>query len=141
MVDSWKDFVPGSVVFYDSLRRLPRDLAYIEQVFPQASVAIGRELTKMFEEIKVLPVADGVSWLETQATLKGEVTVQLYLPEMVPDAAELRQTLLEQAKQRFAAGARLKDLLGEWRDRGLSRSELYQMLLEAKDSGHPDGIE
>jgi len=134
-IQKWQNVIPTSIVFFDSLRRLERDLLFIQEYFPRAKVAVGRELTKMYEEIVVNDIEQAIDWIQAKSTLKGEVTVQLFVDDVaeVEDIQEIRHSLITEAQSRFRDGATLKDLLREFRERGLSRSELYALLLEAKE--------
>jgi len=130
----------ASIVFFESTRRLGRTLTAIQKVYPEARVAIGRELTKLYEEIVSLDIAPAIAWLNEHATLKGEVTVMLATGaaanQALPGGAAVltEAALLAQAKRGFARGDSLKDLLGQFKDCGFKRPELYQLLLAAKDS-------
>jgi hypothetical protein len=53
-------------------------------------------------------------------------------------AAEAASEIASEAIQLFRTGATLKDLLQKFKDRGLSRSDLYQLLLEAKEASDDD---
>jgi 16S rRNA (cytidine1402-2'-O)-methyltransferase len=131
---AWGKYEKHSVVFFDSLRRLERDLSLLAIYYPDAQVSIGRELTKLHEETLTTSISDALSWIREKEVLKGEVTVMVYLDHVsqTPDLAGLREEVLALAKQRFGEGARLKDLLREFKDRGIARAELYDLLLEAK---------
>lgn len=134
-IASWKN-LDASIVFYENPRRLKVCLSYIQEIYPNAELSIGRELTKLHEEILLTDPQGAMAWCNDHDFLKGEAVVMLrlgQLPSDTPEAKEdLRSTLLHEARQKFEQDATLKDLLGLYRDRGLSRSELYQLLLEAK---------
>ncbi len=134
-IASWKS-LEASIVFYEAPRRLKVSLAEIQKLYPNAEIAIGRELTKLHEEIVLTDAQGAMSWCQDHDFLNGEAVVMVRLGELPsnsPEAKEnLRDQLLREAKEQFQNDATLKDLLGLYRDRGLSRSELYQLLLEAK---------
>jgi hypothetical protein len=70
--------------------------------------------------------------------LKGEAVVMVDVGRSVSDDLdESGEQLLSQARataiRGFAAGKTLKDLLKELGGLGLSRSDLYQLLLSVKD--------
>ena len=136
-IQSWQA-MGASVVFYESPRRLKQTLAVIAEYCPHAELVIGRELTKLHEEIISTDVAGAQAWCQDHEFLKGEATVMVSLgrPPVLDDEANenLRERLLEEAKVGFQQGATLKDLLKKLRDRGLTRPELYQLLLAAKES-------
>ncbi|MBQ7286863.1 MAG: 16S rRNA (cytidine(1402)-2'-O)-methyltransferase [Candidatus Gastranaerophilales bacterium] len=66
-----------NLVFYESPNRLLETLEVIEKEFPNKKVAIGRELTKKFEEIKVGTISEIIGYFKNN-TLKGEIVALLY---------------------------------------------------------------
>ena len=69
-----------NLVFYESPNRLIETLEIIASEFPNKKVAIGRELTKKFEEIKVGSVLEIIEYYKNN-TLKGEIAGLLYKDE------------------------------------------------------------
>jgi 16S rRNA (cytidine1402-2'-O)-methyltransferase len=134
-VEAWR-VLSGSIVGYVPMRSLNSALVAMQTVFPTATIAIGRELTKMHEEIKVCSLPDALIWLESETTQRGEVTFMLELPADASAPADPK-ALQKDLKKRLKGGATVKDLLGEFRDCGLSRKELYQLLLKLS-AGEPD---
>jgi len=63
------------VVFYESPLRIQATLQIIDELFPDATVLIGRELTKKFQEI----IRGNASELKTRE-YKGELSVILHIP-------------------------------------------------------------
>ena len=126
----------ASIVFYEAPRRLKSSLSVIDAMYPNAEIVVGRELTKLHEEILMTDPKGALAWCQNHEFLKGEAVVMVRvgaMPADTPEAKESkRETLLIEAREQFQKDASLKDLLGLYRDRGLSRSELYQLLLEAK---------
>lgn len=130
-MQSWQT-ARASIVFYESPRRLRKSLAILADVYPQAEIALGRELTKLHEEIVRIPVTAWEAWVRS-STLKGEAVIMVDL-RLSEERAELSlETLQGEAAKRFREGARLTDLLKEYKEAGWKRSEIYQMLLSAKD--------
>ena len=68
-------------VFYESPNRL---LETLENLEPERKIAVGRELTKMFEEIKIANVKDIIDYYKNNI-LKGEIVVMLYAKEQESD--------------------------------------------------------
>ena len=64
-------------VFYESPNRL---LETLENLPLERKVAVGRELTKMFEEVKIGSVKEIIDYYKNN-TLKGEIVVMLYAQE------------------------------------------------------------
>ncbi|MCX6130559.1 MAG: 16S rRNA (cytidine(1402)-2'-O)-methyltransferase [Proteobacteria bacterium] len=136
-ISSWQT-MRASIVFYEAPRRLLQTLKVIEEYYPHAELVIGRELTKLHEEIISTDVKGGQLWCTDHEFLKGEATVMISLGK---DAETPEKTLAEAIGQitteaivGFQTGSSLKDLLLKFKDRGLSRSDLYQLLLEAKEA-------
>lgn len=136
-MESWKS-LRGSIVFFEATRRLATTLTELVDIHPTCVVSVGRELTKLYEEIVTLPVGEALIWVESHASLKGEAVVMIGF-----DAKELEDfesAIVEnaehairlRAKAEFSRGKSLKDLLKEFAGCGLSRTDLYQLLLEVK---------
>ena len=66
-----------NLVFYESPNRLIETLEIIKEEYPNKKIAIGRELTKKFEEIKVLNITDIIEYYKNNP-LKGEIACMLY---------------------------------------------------------------
>ncbi len=136
-IQSWT-VMRASIVYFEPTRRLESSLALIAEIHPQAEVSVGRELTKVFEEIETGPVVEVLEWARSHATLKGEAVVMVHLGENLAgneasDEASAMAHVDAAARIGFAAGKSLKDLLKELGGLGLPRTELYQKLLDIKD--------
>ena len=142
-IQSWS-VARASVVYFEPTRRLEVSLAAIAEIYPDAEVSVGRELTKMYEEIATLPVEEMLSWIRGHGVLKGEAVVMVY-PNVSSDAEEARDEASAVALAKaaalkgFSAGKTLKDLLKELGGLGLPRTELYQLLLEVKNQARLRG--
>ena len=117
-------------VFLESLRRLEKTLKILIKDYPSAEIVVGRELTKMFEETFFGTVTEALSWVLGHATLKGEVTLALHIPkdEKPIEAEELKNSITRE----YEGGKTLRDLLFDFKNCGLTRSDLYLLLLELK---------
>nr|WP_244521208.1 16S rRNA (cytidine(1402)-2'-O)-methyltransferase [Bauldia litoralis] len=123
--------VPGSLVFYESARRLAAALADMAAVLGGARPAVvARELTKTFETYRRGSLAGLAAELAGEDAPKGEIVVVIGPPEeTAPDAADIDTLLiglLETGTVRMAAdeAAALT---------GLPRRDLYQRALALKD--------
>jgi len=134
-IASWRS-LQASIVFYEAPRRLKVSLTVIHELYPNAEIVIGRELTKLHEEILLTDPEGALAWCSHHDFLKGEAVVMVRVGDPPAETQETkdskRDALIQEAREQFRKDATLKDLLGLYRDRGLSRSELYQLLLEAK---------
>lgn len=131
----------SSIIFFEATRRLARTLAAVEAIFPFARVAVGRELTKLFEESVVMEIRDALAWALGHPTMKGEAVVMVDLAagslEVTGASEEAEMTpskIRKKAEDGFARGSSLKDLLNELSGAGMNRSDLYQLLLSVKKS-------
>lgn len=67
----------ADLVFYESPNRLSDTLKLIMEFNPDAKVAVGRELTKMFEEVVIDNVSNVISYFN-ENVLKGEIVALVY---------------------------------------------------------------
>lgn len=90
----------GIIVIYESPHRIGRLLAAIAEVFPDEEMVIGREMTKMHEELLSGPVKDMADRSDSIIT-KGEFTVAIWNrgsddePEQGKQAAEPRSRVVK----------------------------------------------
>ena len=72
-IELFKNYENDTFVFYDSPNRLKDSLKDIETVFgSDKKIAIGRELTKIYEEIKIMTVSEMIRYYNNNV-LKGEI--------------------------------------------------------------------
>ena len=118
--------VPGSIIFYESPRRIDaclRDM--IETLGPNRQAAICRELTKRFEEILRGTLAD-LSESLAGRDLKGEIVVVVDRADPVPASAQTVEDALREALKTQSS----KDAAAQVAQAfGLTRRDLYQLTL------------
>lgn len=68
-----------NMVFYDSPNRLIKSLEIIKEVAPEIKVAVGRELTKMFEEIVIDDITKVINYFKEE--VKGEIVAMTFAQE------------------------------------------------------------
>ncbi len=67
------------VMYYESPHRLMKNLELLQSLAPEKRIIIGRELTKVFEEIVRGSVAEGIAYFtEHPDKVKGEFSVIVY---------------------------------------------------------------
>lgn len=129
--------VPGTIVCYESPRRVAETLANVAEVFPARRVALVRELTKLHEECLRGMSAELAAEVAARDEVRGECVVVI----AAPDAAELEDrrraasggpsTLEEAIAQGLAAGepksALAKRLAKSF---SLPRAQVYDKILE-----------
>ena len=118
-----------TMVFFESPNRLAESLADVADAFGgERRVAVCRELTKLFEEVKRGTAAELAAW--AAEGVKGEICL------VVAGAAEERADLpagIEQVLELVADGIRLKDACSQVAEAtGLSRRDLYEGALAAR---------
>jgi 16S rRNA (cytidine1402-2'-O)-methyltransferase len=118
-----------TIVFFEAPHRLAETLAAMRDAFgADRRVAVCRELTKTYEEVRRGTMAELVEW--AQAGVKGEITI-------VVAGAERAAPSLEDAvagiRQRVEAGERLKDVAADVASQtGLSKKALYDASVAAR---------
>lgn len=65
------------IVFYESPNRLINTLEIVKNIMPDANIAIGRELTKVFEEI-IVDKVDNIIKYFGENILKGEIVGMIF---------------------------------------------------------------
>ena len=130
--------IPGTLVVYESPRRVAETLANVAEVFPGRRVALVRELTKLHEEI----VRATAPELAAEVAARGEVRGECVVVIAAPDAAELEarraaalgpgRTLEEEIAAGLAAGEPKSALARRLaRAFGLPRAEVYDAVVAA----------
>jgi len=88
---------PATLVFYESTQRLAASLADMAEVLGPRDAAVGRELTKLHEEVRRAPLGELAAYYAAAGPPKGEATVVVAPPgdAPVPDAIEIDRLLAE----------------------------------------------
>ena len=108
--NKYKDFV-----FYESPNRILQTLEYIQNVRPNAKVAFGRELTKVFEEVKVGEISEIISHLKLNI-VKGEFVCIIFREEKTSEDDDIKEKVKVLQNKGFSA-----------KDISVILSELYGM--------------
>jgi 16S rRNA (cytidine1402-2'-O)-methyltransferase len=122
--------VPATLIFFESPRRLADTLAAMAEVYGDRPAAIGRELTKTFEEMRTGTLGALAAHYAEAATPKGEIVVCVGPPGEAAQAPEdVDRLLLSLAGEMPAskAAAEAAKMTGQ------PKQELYRRLLELKD--------
>lgn len=73
----FQNYKKFDTVFYESPNRLLKTLGFIKNIRPNAKVAVGRELTKIFEEIVIDNIDNVIEYFEKNL-VKGEIVAMVY---------------------------------------------------------------
>ena len=79
-----KKYVNENFVFYDSPERILKTLKFIQLVRGDVKIALGRELSKFFEEIVVDNISNILEHFKTG--IKGEIVCMIYAEENTSDS-------------------------------------------------------
>lgn len=122
--------VPATLVFFESPRRLADLLADMVAVFGDRPAAIGRELTKKFEEIVRGPLSELVANLQGD-DLRGECVVLVGQGER----PEAQDAVIAKALAEALQSMRLKDAATAVAEQfGVAKSRVYAIGLTLKAS-------
>jgi len=118
-----------TLVFFESPARLASALADMGEAFgADRRIAVCRELTKLYEEVRRGTAAELVAWAENG--VKGEIVVVV---EGAPRREASPDDALAQVQALVADGIRLKEAASEVAGlTGLSSRDLYQAALAAR---------
>lgn len=124
--------IPATLVFYEAPHRIVAAVADLAELLePQRTLVIARELTKLFEQIIALTLADAPAWLaEDPNRQRGEFVLLVSAPppgdEMPAEATRTLQLLLAELplKQAVKLAAEIS---------GRPKNALYELALAWKD--------
>ncbi|TIL66072.1 16S rRNA (cytidine(1402)-2'-O)-methyltransferase [Mesorhizobium sp.] len=125
--------VPATLIFFESPRRLAATLgAMVEALGGARKAAIGRELTKTFEEIRTGSLQSLADHYAAADTPKGEIIICVGPSDATADEpADIDRLLLSLAAEMPASKAAAEAA----KMTGGQKQALYRRLLELKDSG------
>ena len=125
--------IPATLVFYEAPHRIEETIAdLVATLEPQREIVIARELTKLFEEIVRLPLADAPAWLAADENhRRGEFVLLVSAPQAHEglDAESDRVLKLLLAELPVKQAAKLAAAIT-----GQSKNALYDRALEIKGS-------
>ena len=120
---------PRTMIFFESPHRLQESLAAAASVFgDERRASVSRELTKKFEQTVRGTVAQLAEWAKSEPkgemvmVIEGAQPAKLTVTDLVAEAIALAES-----------GVGLKQAVAELAENtGVSKSELYQLVLEAR---------
>lgn len=126
ILKTFQQYQFSNLVFYDSPNRLLKTLNYIQKFDNNAKVAIGRELTKVFEEVIVDDIKNIIEYYKTNV-LKGEIVVMIYAKsDENPEQADITNKIKALQQKDFSAkdiSVILSTLYG------LNKNEIYKRII------------
>jgi len=130
LLQKWAD-VPSTLLMFETAPRLIAALNDINAVMGARRVAVVREITKMYEEVRCDTPQELAAHYEQHGAPKGEIVLVIEPPADVVYSDEdvdtlLREALKDQGTKKAAAAVSEKT--------GLAKSDLYERALALKDS-------
>lgn len=131
-IKTFEKFVNTDMVFYESPNRLLDTLSNIEESRGvDAKVAVGRELTKMFEEVKTGNVSEIKKYFENNI-LKGEIVCMLYAShEKEQDESQLIEKIKKLKKMNYT-DKDISQILSNLYDE--NKNKIYKLSLSVKNN-------
>jgi 16S rRNA (cytidine1402-2'-O)-methyltransferase len=124
--------VPATLVFYESPRRLADCLAAMAEVLGERDAAIGRELTKTFEEMRRGTLGALAQAYAGEDTPKGEVVICVAPPREAASTVEDVDALLLSLAGEMGASRAAGEAA---RMTGGRKADLYRRLMELRGDG------
>ncbi len=124
--------IPGTLIFFESPRRLAASLKAMLDVLGDRPAAVARELTKTFEEARRGTLAELAAHYAEAETPKGEVVVCVGPPleEAAAEGVDVDRLLLDLARDMPASKA-----AGEAaKMTGQAKQDLFRRLVELRDA-------
>ncbi len=104
-------FIPATLIFLESPKRLARSLVDMARVFGPREAALARELTKKFEEIRKGSLIDLSNYYLETSVPKGEITI-LVSPPLANETEPTREEM-EHLLNKALDSSTLKDAVSE----------------------------
>jgi len=115
-----------NLVFYDSPNRLLKTLECVKKFNPNARVAVGRELTKMFEEVVIDEVQNLIDYFKKNV-LKGEIVAMIYKKESVEFSQSDLLEKINNLKSKNFGAKDISTILATLYD--VNKNDVYKMLI------------
>ncbi len=129
--------VPYAIVLYESPHRIAESIAALHEAFGDTrELVICRELTKKFETIRRMPLAEAVAWLQAdENNSRGEFVLVLSTPREDADATgeSGKEALLNKTLQILLAELPVKQAVAlAVQLTGEKKNRLYELALRIK---------
>lgn len=125
--------IPATLIFFESPHRIGASVRVAAEVLGRERRAVVcRELTKTFEEFRRGTLGELAEYYDEDRTVKGEIVLLVEPPSYddIPDIEDVEKLLKDLVSTMPAAKAAAEAA----KLTGLPRKELYQRLLDMKDS-------
>jgi 16S rRNA (cytidine1402-2'-O)-methyltransferase len=128
-----------TAIVYESPQRIVSSLEDAREALGDVEATVGRELTKMHEELIHGTLSEVIAELTSRTSIAGEVTVVLAASVeeegKLPSPAELRAELERLRGEGMRRNDALKALAGTWK---VGKNDLYRLLVDEGDGEPPE---
>tara|TARA_R110002110_G_scaffold415612_6_gene652020 strand:- start:40793 stop:41758 length:966 start_codon:yes stop_codon:yes gene_type:complete len=119
--------VPGSLIFFESARRLAASLSDLHHTLGDRPAAIAREITKLHEEVRRGTLSELAAHYADAGAPKGEIVIVV----APPLARDVDEETLREALSEALADLSLRDAVAQIAaDTGHPRRDVYRLALE-----------
>lgn len=119
-----------TVIFYESPERIVASLQDALEIFGDAPAAVGREMTKMHEEILRGTLSEILETLRSRERVYGEITLVLAAPVRQEVTASPQEVRAEFTRLR-ETGLRRNDAVKAVAEKfGMRKNDIYRLLLD-----------
>ncbi len=137
--------VPGALIFYESPHRIVATLQAVAEVFPQRTVAVCRELTKLHEEVLRGRAEELICELEARDEIRGEIALVVAPPApeeavafvagaQASSPAETQEKLEAEIREALAAGESASALAKRLSQKySRKKRDVYALVLAAQE--------
>lgn len=124
--DILQKFAHTNTVFYDSPNRLLKTLEYIKKFNPEAKVSVGRELSKIFEEVVVDEVGNVIDYFKNNV-LKGEIVAMVYKKEEIEFSQKEILEKIEILKKKQFGAKDISTILASLYN--MNKNDVYKLII------------
>lgn len=129
ILDVLKKTVYTDIIFYESPNRLAATLELIKDYNGKARAAVGRELTKVFEEVVIGSIDEVIAhFKEKENALKGEIAVLVYKQEGKNDNLDVNEKI-EILKSKGFKAKEISVILSSLYD--VNKNDIYKKIIDA----------
>ncbi len=121
-----------TMLFYEAPHKLTRTLDALKETFgPDRRIVLGREITKIHEEMMRMTVQEAIDYYE-ENDVKGEFVIVVEgTPKVVEEVTETVEELMERYLDEGMDKKEAMKLVAK--EKGISKSEVYKICLSKKD--------
>lgn len=121
-----------TMLFYEAPHKLTRTLEALKETFgPDRRIVLGREITKIHEEMMRMTVQEAIDYYEVN-DVKGEFVIVVEgAPKTVEEVTETVEELMERYLEEGVDKKEAMKLVAK--EKGMSKSEVYKICLSKKD--------